>query len=289
MTTRRKNTKATNANLKFYLSIVLACIVIGSFAYTTCTKNAEDSRVQQLTASADEAELAVVQNAEAPDGLMLHYPGFDVYFSQEHHQPYYVAWVLTPEHAAANDVKRANNFRPDPEVPASAQLGDYRNSGYDRGHMAPSADFRYDQEAQNATFFLTNICPQHTQLNTKAWARLEEQCRNWAKRDSTLIIIAGPVLSDVLSQSIGDDNVTVPDRFFKVVLAPYATPPRAIGFVMPNQYVEGGVQTTAMSVDDVEAITGYDFFSALPDEVEEMIESNAKYSAWQYSSKKKKK
>ena len=153
--------------------------------------------------------------------------------------------------------------------------------------MAPSADFRYSKEAQDATFFLTNICPQAKALNERAWAKLEEQCRTWATRDSTLVIISGPILSDKLTTTIGESKVTVPNRFFKVILAPYANPPRAIGFVMPNGYVEGGVQASVMTVDQVEDITGYDFFSSLPDEIEAAVESEARYHVWQNPPKRR--
>ena len=287
----KRNASRTNkslSDLKIWILCGIAFVVLGSFAYTTITKAGLDKRVSQLAGTASEQELAIVRNCDAADGEMLHYPGFDVYFSNNHRQPYYVSWILTPEHVREVNVKRSDKFRPDPDVANSAQLADYRHSGYDRGHMAPSADFRYSKEAQEATFFLTNMCPQHNLLNTQAWARLEEQCRNWALRDSTLIIIAGPVLSDYLENTIGENKVTVPDRFFKVVFAPYADPPRAIGFVMPNHKVEGGVQPTEMPVDNVEAITGYDFFSALPDEIEEIIESRASYHEWQKKQKKQK-
>lgn len=263
--------------------------MVCSVAYSTCAKSEADRRASQLVATAEEQELAVVKDAEIDDGQLIHYPGFDVYFSNNHRQPYYVSWVLTPEHARGGSVKRSDKFRPDPDVENCAQLDDYRNSGFDRGHMAPSADFKYAEDAQLATFFLTNMSPQRHELNGGAWGKLEDQCRNWAQRDSTLIIIAGPVLSDRIERTIGANEVSVPGRYFKVVLAPYAVPPRAIGFIMPNRYVEGGVQATAVSVDDVEEITGYDFFSALPDEIEDRLEAEGRYSQWQYSKSKKKK
>ena len=285
MTKKHKRNKSS-LDLKSLLVLSVIIVLIGSIAYTTCAKNKADNSISMLNGSIDEQKLTKVITVGTDDGEMLHYPGFDVFFSNTHRQPYYSAWVLTPRHASATAVSRSNNFRPDPDVKNSPKLTDYKRSGYDRGHMAPSADFKYSQEAQDATFFLTNMSPQHNSLNTKAWANLEDQCRAWAKRDSTIIIVTGPILSDKLTQTIGESKITVPDRYFKVVLAPYANPPRAIGFIMPNQYVEGGVQATAMTVDQVEEITGYDFFSELPDDIEEQIESTAKYSLWQYPKNK---
>lgn len=258
--------------------VVVFCCLIG---YCASRADNDDERMSQLAGSADEQELTLVVTPDYEDARMLHYPGFDVFFSNNHHQPYYVTWVLTPEHARSNANARSNNFRPDPEVEGSAQLADYKRSGYDRGHMAPAADFKYAQDAMDATFFLTNMCPQSNSLNSGAWATLEDLCRAWAIRDSTLIIVSGPVLTDYLTETIGETKVTVPDRFFKVVYAPYANPPRAIGFVMPNQKVPGGVQASATSVDNVEAITGMDFFSVLPDELEDKIEAEVNFSKWQ--------
>lgn len=265
--------------------IVVILISVGSIAYCTAAARRDIANARKRMSQTDTSRLTKVIAPNMADGEMLYFPGFDVYYSNDNRQPYYVSWALTPEHVRANNVSRSNNFHPEPSVSKSAELNDYRRSGFDRGHMAPAGDFKYSQEAQDATFSLANITPQHHDLNTRAWKNLEEQCRKWALRDSTLYIVCGPILSDYLTESIGDNKVTVPERFFKVVLAPYADPPRAIGFIMPNQVVPGGVQATVVTVDQVEEITGYDFFSELPDEIENAVESNSKYSLWQYKKK----
>lgn len=264
-------------NLRWWVFIIAAVVLLGSIAYSKYT----ESQIGNIAYDDSLSGLDEVVTPKLDDAQLLEYPGFKVLYSNDHRQPYFTSWILTGEHAKSRAVDRANNFRPDPRAKKPSQLADYRRSGYDRGHMAPSADFRYALEPQESTFFLTNISPQASELNTRAWERLEEQCRTWAKRDSVIVIIAGPILSDRLSHTIGN-GVTVPERFFKVVLAPYANPPRAIGFIMPNSKVQGGVQATVVTVDQVEAITGYDFFSALPDDIEEQVESKAVYHHWQY-------
>lgn len=102
----------------------------------------------------------------------------------------------------------------------------------------------------------------------------------WADADSAIIIICGPVVTDRITSRIGETGVAVPERFFKVILSPFANPPRAIGFVMPNGKLRGGIQAAAVSVNEVERITGYDFFAALPDDVEEEIEDQCKFNFW---------
>ncbi len=123
--------------------------------------------------------------------------------------------------------------------------------------------------------------PQTHKLNGGPWKTLESNCRKWALRDSALIIISGPILTDRLSRRIGTTGVIVPERYFKVVLAPYANPPRGIAFIMNNYDTTGGVQPTATTIDEVETITGFDFFAALPDEIENQVESQSNYQQWQ--------
>lgn len=288
---QKRKKRAQRKKIKTWLTLAFCVVTLTTVAYRTCRNTALEERQSRLAASAQLTELAAVKvpDGDYRDAHMVHYPGFDVLFSPDHHQPYYSAWVLTPEHVRADKVKRQDKFTKDKKVKGCATTDDYRNSGYDRGHLAPAADMKYDSAAMKACFNLTNISPQHNNLNAKTWAVLEDQCRAWALRDSSLVIIAGPVLTDHLENKIGKTGVTVPDRFFKVILAPYANPPRAIGFVMYNGYNPGGVQQAAMTVDQVEEITGFDFFSALPDELENAIESEQHYTAWQYSTKKKRK
>lgn len=211
---------------------------------------------------------------------IVDYPGFTVNFNAELHIPNYVVWELTAAECDGTE-KRLGNFFKDENVAGCADLQDYKKSGYTRGHMAPAADMKWSAEAMRASNNLTNICPQAAAMNSGAWSTLEDNCRSWARRDSALVIITGPVLTDRMPLHIGRNHVAVPERFFKVVFAPFANPPRGIGFIMPNRRVQGGVQNHAVSIDQVEEVTGYDFFSILPDELEAEIESQCSYPKWQ--------
>ncbi len=239
---------------------------------------------KQPVSAIDSLMVVKVPDAVAQRGIS--YTGFDVNFNPEKHLPNYVVWELTAAEAKANDVSRQGyNFQPDPAVVGCAQLSDYRRSGYTRGHMMPAADAKWSADAMHDSFYLTNMCPQLHELNAGAWGKLEDKCREWAIRDSALIIIAGPVLTDKITQRIGPSEVPVPERFFKVILAPYANPPRAIAFIMPNARVEGGMEAAAVSVDEVERVTGFDFFSSLPDDVEAKVESECKFPYWSTTKK----
>lgn len=220
-----------------------------------------------------------------PKGLrhkLIPYTGMNVSFNRDTHEPNWVAWeLLGAETIGASE--REPGFLPDDNVMGCAVPADYRNSGFDRGHMAPAGDMKWHPQAMRESFYMTNICPQAKDLNRGAWKKLEEKCRQRAQTDSALIIICGPVFDKSgPSARIGGTGVAVPAQFFKVILAPYIEHPWAIGFLMPNSYVEGGMQKTAMPVDRIEELTGYDFFSALPDEVEDDIEARCDFNAFSH-------
>lgn len=129
-------------------------------------------------------------------------------------------------------------------------------------------------------FSLGNMAPQDHALNTGAWNTLENKERVWARRDSAIVIVAGPIYEKSDTKRIGAGGVRVPGAFFKALLAPYATTPRAIAFVYPNMSAPGNMVNYAMSVDELEKLTGYDFFSELPDDVEEKVESLFSFHDW---------
>lgn len=260
-------------------TICLALAALSVFALMKCWTCNEyppvNSHATELT--------QVVIPDETPE-IMVDYEGFTVSFNPVHHQPNYAVWELTADKAYGS-VARTSKFKSDPDVYGCATLDDYRKSGFDRGHMAPAADMKWSSKAMDDSHYLTNISPQDHTLNGGRWATLESKCREWAMRDSAIIIVCGPVLSDRLPRSIGPGKVSVPERFFKVILAPYTTPPRAIGFIMQNTGEKTGISTSAVSVDEIEDITGFDFFSALPDEIENDIEATFNYAHWQRKDK----
>lgn len=218
------------------------------------------------------------QAAEYPSE-MLRYAGMNVSFNSDWHTPNWVAWELLASEVGGEH-GRSNRFVADPGVAASANTDDYRNSGFDRGHMAPAGDMKWSREAMDETFYMTNICPQVKSLNTGPWKKLEEKCRQWALRDSAIVVICGPIIADGFEKRIGATGVAVPKKFFKVVLAPYLPTPKGIGFIMENSASNPGMQQTAVSIDSVEAATGLDFFHALPDEIEDIVEAQCDFNSF---------
>lgn len=267
------------------LSLVAFFITCSLFFCCCVIANSEESSSKKPQKFGD-LEKVIASNSQPSQ--MVDYEGFSLSFNKKMHVPNWVVWELTGEEVAGT-YPRKDNFRGDDNVAGSAEKWDYSYSGYDRGHMAPAGDLKWSKKAMDESFYMTNMCPQAKSLNTGAWKRLEEKCRQWATIDGAIIIVCGPVLTDPINEYIGDSRVAVPQRFFKVILSPYADEPRGIGFIMPNSKVPGGMQAAAVSIDEVERVTGLDFFSSLPDEIENKVESQCKFHYWSTLKNKSKK
>ena len=167
-------------------------------------------------------------------------------------------------------------LEPDPK----GYLSDYYNSGYDRGHMCPAGDNKWSEKAMEDCFRITNMCPQDGGLNRGMWNSIEQQCRAWAKKYGKVYVVCGPIYLNQQHRKIGKNKVVVPEAFFKVVLCMEGTP-KAIGFICRNQSQKGKKKTDFINtIDDVERITGYDFFSKLPDDIEDKVEAHADINEW---------
>jgi endonuclease G len=189
-------------------------------------------------------------------------------------------WVFYPLGARELEActNRGNAFRPDPRLAPgdSAALADYKDSGYDRGHLSPAGDNKWSQAAMNESFLLTNVSPQPAAFNRGIWSRLEGLVRAWASAKGGLWVATGPVLSGSL-RAIGAGRVSVPDYFFKVIATKSGQHHDAVAFVLPTD-AAGDLGRYEMSVKKAEEITGLDFLAGLPDE--DAAESRVDASLW---------
>ena len=218
------------------------------------------------------------QNDTKPS-LLLERFGYTVSYNTLTLIPNWVAWHLTADHTDG-DVARDNEFYEDFEVPSPrATNEDYRRSGWSRGHMCPAGDNKWDEKAMQESNLLTNICPQNSELNSGVWNVIERNCRKWAKKYGDIYIVCGPVLLNREHETIGANKIVVPEAFFKVVLR-MNPEPAAIGFVIRNNEGKKTRDQFINTVDDVERITGYDFFSSLPDDIEDVVEAKASINDW---------
>jgi endonuclease G len=203
-------------------------------------------------------------------------------YSEKHEQAVWVAYELTASETLKAH-ERTNKFLEDPAIATgSASNEDYFRSGFDRGHLAPAADMGWSQQAMEESFFFSNMSPQRPQCNRGIWKKGEELVRDWARQYGRLYVITGPVLRDGLP-SIGPNQVSIPEFYYKVLFRPDSLHPQAIALLVPNEGSSGQISSFAVKVDSIEALTGLDFFPWLPDGLEKKLEGAVCHSCWEWN------
>lgn len=209
-----------------------------------------------------------VDNLDRPHQLLVR-KNYTVSYNSHTKCPNWVCWQLTREHADGNVKRPDYAFHEDMEVPAPrAELTDYRGSGYDRGHMCPAGDNKWDADVMYESFLMTNMCPQNQNLNSGLWNQIEMQCRYWAKKYGSLYIVCGPIFLKGEHQTIGENMVMVPEAFFKVVICLEDTP-KGIAFICRNTDGNRKKDYYVNTISQVEHITGYSIFPSLDETIKE--------------------
>ena len=263
--------------------IIVSWLVVVALVLFFVARAALQSEQQEKQDQAAAALTLDLEQPRLPDGMTsttVTYPGFTVYFNPSTHIPNCVVYELTDDESRGR-IERHGSFTHDMNVKGCPQPADYSQSGYDRGHMAPAGDMKWSEEAMAASFNMTNVCPQNHALNSGAWNDLEIKVREWAMHYGSVIVFTGPVV-DSSPDKIGRRRVAVPTAFFKVLLASKDGNRMAIAFVYPNKNCRDDMENYVVTVDEVERITGIDFFSALPDNEENAIESYSNFTACEH-------
>lgn len=229
------------------------------------------------TAAGDELELPAV----TPADNIVRYSGYVSSYNTETLIPNWVAYELTSEETYGSATRADKSFSMDLRFKGKqAMREDYTGSGWTRGHMAPAGDFFWSDDAMAETFYFMNVCPQKEELNNKDWQYLEKQVRKWAREFGRVWVVTGPIVGENKYGTIGRGKVTVPDAFFKAVLAQDGPGYQAIGFVMQNDKGRYYLEKCAISIDELEILTGMDFYPALPDHLEDKAEYAYSLSFW---------
>ena len=265
------------------------------------TQNASDSKTNDIevrktsfeTNYSSSPPVLVEENLELPlcaasktgtaqDHQIRRFGNFVICYRESYEQAEWAAYCLEKEELEKN-ASRGNDFRPDPEITTgSASLADYKKSGYDRGHLAPAADFSFSEEAMSESFYLSNMSPQAPGLNREIWQYLEGQVRKWAEDYGKVYVVTGPVFEKPATEydSIGSNQVSVPEYYYKALLAPDGDSLKAIGFILPNKKCPDTFWDYVVSVDEIERRTNLDFFHLLDDTLENKIEANTSLEGW---------
>ena len=213
---------------------------------------------------------------------MVNHIGYTASYNPTTKIPNWVAYELTQEETMGT-VKRDNRFYSDPSLPLNQQatFDDYRNDDYwDKGHMAPAGDMKWNEQAMLESCYFTNICPQNRNLNNGDWKSLEDKCRSWAQKFGCIYIVCGPIIGDMKNGTLGTNQVVIPDAFFKVLLVKVGKEYQGVGFIFENKAGHKRLGEYAMCIDDVERLSGMDFFHQLPDGIEEKVEAEFHNEVW---------
>lgn len=233
----------------------------------------------------DSKNLEIIEHA----GMVL---GFDC----DYKMAAWVFHVLTPDVSSGN-ISRTNDFRKDESASCSSALESdyflklqnadgttkYDGFGYDRGHLAPSADFRWSASALSESYYYSNMTPQHPDFNRGSWASLEGLLRKIVEQEKKqFYILTGPILREDLpfiEQSV--NQLKIPQLHYKIIVDASTENPRGMAFLMPNNKCEDRLSAYVISIDSLEKLTGIDFFPGLDDALEAKIEQTSDYTAWQ--------
>lgn len=230
---------------------------------------------------------APLLTASVPEGSQLSLKEFfALSYNNEHEQPDWVAWQISPQ--SYGPWRRDNDFRRDPDiVDGSSYETQFRNSGFDRGHLAPASEFSFGQSAMSQTFLMSNISPQNPDFNRHGlWRKLELFIKERIELDQEYFIIAGPILSSALPKlpdSVGGDSrVSIAEKFFKAIICLRCRRPRGIAFVFPNSGSAKDIFSDdfVFSIDELERKLGIDLFYQLDDKLENSIERQIDLSMW---------
>ena len=203
-------------------------------------------------------------------------------YSEDHEQAEWVYYVLNSNQLNSS-TERKNNLRPDNKVKtSSAQLYDYKGSGYDRGHLAPATDMKYNTISMSESFFMSNMSPQSPSFNRGIWKKIEKQFRDWSYKYGELVIITGPVLKGENYGSIGHNKVTIPKWYYKVAIDP-SNYERNLAILIENKGSSASIKSFVVTIDYLEEFSGLDFFHNLSDEIEESFESSIHTNLWDWN------
>jgi len=261
-----------------FLLMMIIVAVLGAFLINIIVAK-PIQKAEQHQCEAVKQQAVVNPSFDKLPGQIVHHTYYTLGYSEKHEQALWVKYTLKKKQVGGKEPRSAK-FYVDPLVKTgSADGDDYRRSGYDRGHLVPAADMSWNRKAMKESFYYSNMSPQAPSFNRGIWKELEEQVRRWAVKYDSVMVMAGP-LFDTNEPAIGDDKVTVPSRYYKVLVVNVKGKTKGVGFILPNQKSNRSLKKYMKSIDAVEKQAGIDFFSELPDSIEPSVEDHFETAVW---------
>ncbi len=211
---------------------------------------------------------------------IINHKAFTLSYSSAYVLPSWVAYKITKSQVNEGaEVK--GKYIPDPQVSTkSANKKDYKDSGYLMAQFANYLDLQNIEGAVDETFYLTNIAPMKLAFYNNIWLKSEALIRLWVANTEEFSVICGPILAESPFPTIGENNVSVPKRYYKVLYDPQNQ--QGIGFIFVNGSSSGKLKSYSMSIDEIEKETEIDFFPTLADDIETKIEGPVDYTFWDF-------
>ena len=261
-------------------SFIALIIVIAIYAYDHYLNSEEQSVIIETGKTPKENTNAFFLPTSTT-GQIVHHQNYSLSYSESYDQSEWVAYELKASHLSSTSHQRPY-FEIDKTVKTgAAHWRNYKNSGYDRGHLCPAGDRRFTKEAYDETFLTSNISPQEHKFNAGVWNRLEQKVRYWARKNDGVFVVTGGVLTNGL-RTIGDEDVAIPNQFYKVILDNTNGKTKVLAFLMNHKNSDLPLYKFVVSVDEVEALTGIDFFPQLEDTKENELEASSSYKSWSF-------
>lgn len=222
------------------------------------------------------------------------YPTYSLEYSYKYKHSYWIAYRF--DNTTGGNVGRNEAYKPDPELPSqyAAKHNDHTNSGYTRGHLCASSDRQYSKEANQQTFYMSNISPQSGNgfnQSGSAWNTGEDKVQAWgyniSRSTDTLYVVKGGTIGEGMIKGYIKNEIAIPKYFFMAVLFRSGDNYKAIGFYMPHENLKDDPDKKdpkkyLMSIDALEQETGIDFFHNLPDNIENTVEATYNVNDWQW-------
>ena len=269
----------TIAAVQFCISITL---VIGSCNNSSTYYSTEKIEQSENITKFEAVGLNYLPTATYND--IVQHKFYTLSYAEKYEQSEWVAYQLKSKTIQNTNFDRPFFIEDNLVKTGSADWKNYKNSGYDKGHLCPAGDMKFSENAFKDTFYTSNISPQKHDFNCGIWNNLEHKVRYWSEKYNGLYVITGPVLTNDL-ETIGKENVAVPNYFYKILLTTAQKETKMIAFLVPSTDSPKPLSSFVVAVDNIEKITGIDFFSSLPDATENQLEKNNSYKDWSFDAK----